>query len=126
MSRIYYGIGILLLLLLVCSLFSLWAPRVHLGISGQLEQAAAFACRGDWPQAAALANQAAAAWKKSHGLTAVSTDHAPMEQIDALFAELQVYAARQDMSNFAATAAHLSRLTAAMGKNHGFSLGNLL
>ena len=126
MSRIYYGIGILLLLLLLCSLFSLWSPRVHLGISGQLEQAAAFACQGDWPQAAVLANQAAAVWKKAHGLTAVSTDHAPMEQIDALFAELQVYAARRDMPNFAATAAHLSRLTAALGNNHGFSLRNLL
>jgi hypothetical protein len=49
-----------------------------------------------------------------------------MEQIDALFAELEVYTARQDMPNFAATAAHLSRLTAALGNSQGFSLWNLL
>ena len=126
MSRIYIGIGILLLLLAVCSIFSLWIPKIHLEISRQLEQAVSFAQQEDWQQAAMVADRAAQAWQDAHGLTTISADHAPTEQIDALFAELQVYAARQDMPDFAATAAHLSRLTAAMGNNHGFSLRNLL
>ena len=126
MSRMIIGICILLLLLAVCSSFSLWMPKIHLDISGQLAQAAQSARQGNWQQASALAEQAAQAWENIHILTTVASDHGPIDEINALFAELAVYASRQETAEFAAAAARLSCLTAAMGKNHGFSLGNLL
>ena len=126
MSRICAGTVILLLLLGACSIFSFWMPRVHLDISRQLEQSAQQARQENWQQAGDLADRAASSWKKARVLTEIAADHEPIDEIDALFAELEVYAARREITEFAATAAHLSRLTAALGKNHGFSLRNLL
>ena len=126
MSRIYIGIGILLVLLVLCSLSSFLIPRIHLDISQQLEQAALSAQQGNWPQASQLANRAMLAWEQAHGLTTVAADHEPTDEIDALFAELKLYAALEDTAVFAATALHLARLTAALGSSHSFSLWNLL
>ena len=126
MSRIRIGIGILLLLLVITGISSFSVPQMHLEISRQLAQAAQYAQQENWPQAGELADRAALSWEKARSLTAIAADHEPIDEIDALFAELEVYAARREITEFAATALHLSRLTAAMGRNQGFSLRNLL
>lgn len=126
MSRIITGISILLSLLAVCCLCSLLLPKVHLDISRQLEQAAMFAQQENWQQASRFADQAAQAWKQAHNLTTVAADHELTDEIDALFAELEIYASQREIPDFAATALHLSRLTAAIGQSQGFSLSNLI
>lgn len=126
MSRIYLGIGILLLLLALCIVFSLWVPRTHMAISRQLEQAVRFAQQDDWLQASRFVQQAAQSWKQAHDLTTMVADHEPADEIDSLFAQLEVYAAQQDAVGFGATAAQLSSLTAALGNSQSFSLWNLL
>ena len=126
MNRIYIGIGILLALLVLCCIFSFWIPKIHLEISGQLEQAALYARQENWPQASALANQARLDWKRAYTLITMVTDQGSLDQIDGLFAELELYAARQEMPDFAAAALQLSNLTAAIGQSHSFHLWNLL
>ena len=44
-----------------------------------------------------------------------------MEEIDALFAEVEVYAAAREETDFAAGCAALSRKVEAMGQAHGAS-----
>jgi hypothetical protein len=126
MSRIYTGIGILLLLLAVCCSASFVIPKLHLDISRQLEQAAQCAKQENWPQATRLAAQAAQDWKRAYDLTAVTADHSSAEEIDALFAALEQYAALEEVSDFAATAMELSHLTTALGSGHRFSWWNFL
>ena len=48
-----------------------------------------------------------------------------MEEIDALFAEVEVYAAAREETDFAAGCAALSRKVEAMGQAHGASWWNL-
>ena len=52
-------------------------------------------------------------------------DHTPMEEIDALFAQVEVYAAAREETDFAAGCAALSRKVEAMGLAHGASWWNL-
>lgn len=126
MRRICIGTCILLLLLAVCVLFSWLIPQTHMAISDQLEQASRFARHADWQQATQLAEQAFDAWQRAYALTTMVADHEPSEEIDALFAQLEIYTAQHEITNFAATALQLSRLIAAIGNNHNFKLWNLL
>ncbi len=48
--------------------------------------------------------QAREAWGRSRHLGACFADHTPMEEIDALFAEVEVYAAAREETDFAAGA----------------------
>ena len=54
-----------------------------------------------------------------------AANHTPMEEIDALFAEVEVYAAAREETDFAAGCAALSRKMEAMGQAHGASWWNL-
>ena len=52
--------------------------------------------------------------------------HTPMEEIDALFAQVEVYAAAREEAEFAAGCAELSRRMEAMANAHGAQWWNVL
>lgn len=126
MSRIRIGACILLLLLAVCIASAIYMPKTQGKIAQQLQQAARYAQNGDWADASAAAQQAKLAWEKARFFTAVTADHSPMDQIDALFSQLEVYAGQKETTSFAATALQLSHLSAALGEDHIFRWQNLL
>ena len=90
MKRSWIGF-ILLLVLLAGGIAATWGmAKCHEPIARDLENAAKTALQGDMAQGEALMLQAREAWGRSRHLGACFADHTPMEEIDALFAEVEV------------------------------------
>ena len=126
MKRGWLGIGLLALLLLIGIALQLGMDSIHGHCAQKLEQAADAALREDWDSAVSLAQQAYESWKAGYSITAAVADHAPMDEVDRMYAELGVYARRQETVHFAASCAQLAKLTQAVAEAHRFSLRNLL
>lgn len=126
MKRCWFGLG-LLIVLLAGSIFVTWhMGRSHEPMAEAVTQAAERALTGDWGNAEALAGKARASWEKNWGISAAFADHEPMEEINGLFAQLEVYAASRDSLGYAAVCAQLRTALEAMGDAHGFVWWNLL
>ncbi len=126
MRRFWIGI-IILAVFLVLGLWSCYLmDNMHTQISQALEQAAAAVLSGDAVQGITLAKQAHIQWQENWHLTAFLADHAPMDEIDALFAQALYYADTHNNENFAALCARLARLLEAVGEAHTLNWWNLL
>ena len=125
MKRSWIGFALLLVLLAGGIAASFGMGRCHDPIARDLASAAETAIRGDMAQGQTLMLRAKDAWERSRRLDACFADHTPMEEIDALFAEVEVYAAAREESDFAAGCAALSKKVEAMGQAHGASWWNL-
>lgn len=126
MKRIWIGIGLLAALLLSGLWISEAMEDAHLPAARDLDQAAELALEDEWGKAEALTKRARENWEKNWHATAAIADHEPMDAIDALFAELKVYAAAEDEVSYSGTCAHLASLLEAMGKCHGCNWWNLM
>ena len=126
MNRVYWGIGILLTLLLLSSGIWWGMDRIHKDIWVLLQQAQTAAEAEDWQSAGEYARQADARWQRYHHVTAAFADHTPMDELDGLFAELTVFGENQESPHFEATCARLILLTQAMADNHGIPWWNVL
>ncbi len=126
MKRLWLGIGILAVLLALCSAVTLSMERIHSPIAEDLSRAAEAAQKEDWGKANALAGAARARWEQYWHFTAMVADHTPMDELDGLFAELEIYGREQEMPHFAATCAHLRQLSQAMADSHTPSWWNLI
>lgn len=124
--RFWLGIGILVLFLVMGVVISLGMDAIHEPAEQALEQAAEKALDGQMEEAVVLARQAHARWDANWALTASVADHSPMDAVDELFAEMEVYAQAQEDKHFAACCAQLSRLVESMAAAHRFNWWNLL
>ena len=126
MKRSWIGIGLLAALLAL----GIWTAGVmeasHLPGEEKLQRAAWLALDGQWPQAEALTKQARKKWEGAWKFSAALSDHEPMDQIDGLFAELEVYAQTRDAVAYSGTCAHLAELLEAIGSAHSLYWWNLL
>jgi len=126
MKRMWLGIGLLLLFLLL----GLWCSHAMAKrldpIAQRLEQAAQTALRGDLSSAMELAEAARKQWDGYWHDTATLADHNPMDEIDAHFARLRVYATMSHQADFAACCAQLSALIHATAEAHSFFWWNIL
>lgn len=124
--RFWYGLGVLAVLLVL----GLWTAhgmqRLNQPVTDALEQAAQAAVDGDIAKGVALAEQAQALWQQHRGRTTAVADHGPLEEIDSLFAQVQIYADTGKTADFAAYCARLAKLVAAVGEAHGMNWQNLL
>ncbi len=126
MKRIWIGIGLLLAILVVGLWLGGFMENAHQPGARTLQQAAHFALEKNWNSAEAMAGQARQQWEKKWRVTAAVADHEPMDEIDALFAELEVYAQARNSSAYGAVCAHLASLLEAMGKSHRFSWWSMM
>ena len=117
--------GVLAALLLVGLLSSWLMCRHHDGLSRRMEDAAWLAVSGDWTKARDTAAQTRSDWNKFRKARCAFADHTPMEQIDARFAQLSVYAASNERTEFAAVCTELSADLRAMGDAHRPTWWNL-
>lgn len=126
MGRFWLGICILVLFLAL----GLWVAHamddVHQSIAGTLDQAAQETLNGDIESGIALAQQARKHWRSRWHGTASVADHAPMDEIDGLFSQLDAYSQADRPTDFAAYCARLSALVAAVGEAHTLTWWNLL
>ena len=126
MKRLWIGILVLSLLLASGSLVAFAMGRCHTPISNSLSLAAQSATKGDLPQGVRHAEAALSQWLHCRDLTAAFADHDVIEEMDALFAEIRIYAEAQDATAFAAVCAHLSELAKAVAESHHPKWQNLL
>ena len=126
MKRCWFGAGLLIVLLAASLGVTLGMDKIHEPIAADLKQAAECAELGDWHNAEEFSRRAEDAWNKWEHFRACFADHTPMEEIDALFAQVEVYAAAREEAEFAAGCAELSRRMEAMANAHGAQWWNVL
>ena len=120
------AIGLLLVLLLLGLLSGWYLERQHRQLSRQLEDSAWLALSGQLSNARQEVQTAQAKWEKGRSLLAVLGDHTPMEDIDDLFAELQICGAAGEGTEFARICSALSCRMEAMGNACKLSWWNIL
>ena len=120
------GFGLLILLLLIGLLLSWYLGRQQEALAASLEDSAWLALSGQWENAKASADQVRKDWERRRSLWAVFGDLTPMEEIDTLLAELTVYAAAGERTDFAAACNSLARRMAAMGNAQTLRWWNVL
>ena len=125
-GRELIGAGMLVTMLLGGFLVSWDMGRTHNAISRELEDAAWHALSETWNKAESSALSARQQWQDHWQLSAAFADHSVMEQIDAGFSRLSMYAAARDSGEFAAVCAELSRYVQSMGDAHSLTWWNLL
>lgn len=123
MKRIWLGVG-LLAFLLGLGVFTTWnMERIHAPLCQKLEQAGQ---TPDWNLAAAQGQAAQEQWEGSRRFTAGVAEHEDVDQIDSLFAQLEVYRSRGDVTAHAATCACLSQALTALREAQRLTWWNLL
>lgn len=124
--RFWYGTGILLLFLGLGLLATWGMETMHCPVTAYLDQAAEAAMAGDEAAAETLAQAAKTAWQNRRNLTATMADHAPMEEIDSLFSQMEVYARIGNQGDFAAYCTRIARLVEAIGEAHSLTWQNVI
>lgn len=125
MKGFWIGLGLLGLLLAA----GLWvikaADDIYEPISRLLEDAAQEGLEGNIAAGSILAQQAHGMWQKHRQTIAAGANHEPMDEIESLFAQTEIYAKSQQTVAFAACCARLSELVEAMGESHRLSWWNV-
>lgn len=124
--RFYLGVC-LLAVFLILGLFATFSmDSAAIPVAQQLEQAAQEALSGNMKTGISLAESAKAGWYDHWKCFATVSDHSPMDEIDGLFSEMDIYAQAADSVHFSACCAQLSELVEAMADAHRFTWWNLL
>ena len=126
MKRGWIGFALLLLLLAGGVLSSWCMVQWHMPLEGLLEQASQQAQAGNWQQAQGVSDEAQRHWENRWHISAAFADHGPMEEIDSLFAQLEVYEDSRDSLGYSALCRELAREVGALGEAHIPSWWNLL
>lgn len=100
--------------------------RICLSQSQALDHAAAAASNGDWLTARRLTAQSKLEWDRRHLLFSALYDHAPIDQIDGLFAQLEVFSESRKTASFESTCVYLARQLESLGRSHSFNFSNFL
>lgn len=126
MNRCILGVLILAIFLML-GLWIAWGmDQMHLDVADNLSLASRQVISGQWEEGIALAKQAKTDWDRNWEKTACVADHAPMDEIDGLFAQLQAFETPEEAVHYSATCAQLSRLVEAVADAHRLNWWNLL
>ena len=126
MKRQWIGLGLLLAVLTVGIVLTVAFRRLHEPIAEKLDTASEAALAEDWGRADALASQAVGDWKNFRRFTAAVADHEPLEEMDSLFAQLEVWQRLREPEEFAAACVYLAELARAMADSQQLTWWNLL
>lgn len=126
MARGWIGCGILAVFLALGLAVSWVMDQAHTPTETLLEQAAEKTLQGDFEEATKLGIQAKNRWEKQWNGTATVADHSPMDDVDALFGEMEIYARTGEAPHFAACCQELARRVQAVAEAHRFSWWNIL
>ena len=126
MKFVWMGTGILALFLALGIWSAVSMDDTHKQIAETLDQAAQSALADDMEAGIAAYREAKASWQKHWRVTASITDHGPMDEIDSLFSEVDVYALTEEMPHFAASCTQLAELVRAVGDAQRLTWWNFL
>ena len=123
MKRIWIGVGFLAALLAVGLAVMQITDRQLSGIVQTLQQAS---LEPAFEEAIQLSHNAEAEWEHYSHLMAALSDHADIDDIDELFAQLKVYQLYKEHTHHAAVCAQLSKAILDLTENHRLTWWNLL
>ena len=126
MVRGWLGAGILALFLILSLVTGELMDNAHAPTGELLDSAAEKALDGEFDTAVALGLAAKERWDRQWNGTATVADHSPMDDMDALFGEMEIYARTGEEPHFAACCRELARRVNAMADAHQFSWRNVL
>ena len=126
MTRGWLGAGLLAALLILGLFTGYTMSTFHRATGDLLDTAAEKALEGDFSEAKTAALEAKAHWFQKRKATAVVADHTPMEDVDALFAEMEIYAETREFPHFIAICRELSQRIDAVSEAHQFNWWNIL
>lgn len=126
MARGWLGAGLLAVFLILGMVVAVCAGNAHQPTGELLEQAAEKTLAGDFAAGVALGMQARERWQRQWNGTAAIADHSPMDEVDALFAEMEIYARTEEAPHFAACCKELAQRLQAIADAHRFSWWNVL
>lgn len=126
MKRFWLGVSLLGVMVVLGCWTGGKIMDTALPCAGQLDQAAALAMAEDWPGAKQAAERAQGRWQENRHFSACVTDHRALDEIDAIFEELQIYGAREDAESFAAGCVFLAEKFRDLGYSQELSWWNLL
>lgn len=126
MKRFWIGLAALALLLLIGVISGLAMERIHNNLADTLDRAADFVQDGQRSRAEETVKQASALWERHHHLAAAFADHEPLEQIDSLFARLEVYCRIGSDRDIADACVQLASLSRDVAESHGIGWWSLL
>lgn len=126
MKRMWIGIGLLLVILAAALWLWLGLGGVFGRISASLDRAAEAVAAQNWAEAEENAQAATQAWKTYKKVAASFTDHEPLEDMDALFRELEIYSRDKLSTEYAVVCVHLSRLAEAVEESLSLKWWSLL
>lgn len=126
MKRFWVGVGLLGAMLIL----GIWTGqrmiRSPMPCAQDLEQAAAQAMAEDWTAAGALSDRARETWEQNRKFSASVANHRVMDEIDALFRELEIYRAREETAAYSAECMYLAERLRDLGNSFRLNLWNLL
>ena len=126
MNRLWIGIGLLVILLAFGIGLLLGSSVFFQEFSAQLEQAGEMALAGNWPDAEKKVTISREQWERWHYFWAAFTDHEPVEQIQNLFSQLEVYRQRRLEVDFATVCGNLAHVAEAIEESHGLKWWSVL
>ena len=126
MNRLWIGIGILVVMLAMGIGLLWWSSVFFEELSQELEQAGELALSGDWQAAGKKAMESEKKWEKWRKFWSSFTDHEPMEQMQSLFSQLELYRVKQMQVDFAAICRTLAHTAQAIEETHGLKWWSIL
>ena len=126
MKRSWMGLGLLVILLVAGIMSTEWVKQTHEEMALHARGAAQCALGEDWAGAAEQTGQARDQWQRYWRFSATVTNHAALEQIEALFAQLEVYATAREAVAFASGCAQLEKQLEALADAQRLNWWNLL
>lgn len=126
MRRLWLGIGLLLSLLAIGLGFLFFSEGFFREFSANLEEASRLALAEDWVAATEKAEKSREMWIQYHRFFSASTDHEPIEEIQELFALLEIYAREHMAAEFSCVCQSLSNLAEAINESHNLRWWSIL
>ena len=126
MNRLWIGIGVLTVLLAMGIGLLFVSLHFHEEFSHDLKSAGHSAMAGNWADAEKQLAQGREKWQTYQRFLAASTDHEPVEQIQQLFSQLEIFQNRQMDVEFASACFALAELSEVITETHNLRWWSIL
>ena len=126
MKRLWIGVAVLLVLLAVGIGLSYGMTVLHDDIRMELSNAAEAARQGDMEKALQRGDAAREVWERWRRFSASLADHEPLEEMDSLFHELELYGKLRLPVDYAAVCVRLAEISGAVSEAYSLTWWNFL
>ena len=126
MNRLWIGIGVLVLLLAMGVSFLVVSLNFHEDFSHNLKAAGRSAMAGNWADAEKKLAHSKEKWQAYQQFWAASTDHEPVEQVQQLFSQVELFQIRRMDVEFASACYALAELSEVINEAHNLRWWSVL